>query len=99
MKTQVIFRTFLDGGDVIALFPLEPCDLSSYNCQSYQHIGQHGAACPSLMATGTRRAKPEEYASLKAELERIGYDLEIYERFPRNALEVRQQKIAEMSAH
>ena len=78
--TVVVFRTFKDGGDVIALFPT----LVNYPdgaCESYQHVGQHGAADYAHCVKITRVATPEEYAPLKAELESIGYRLEVRARF------------------
>jgi hypothetical protein len=78
--TKVIFRKFSDG-DVIALFPTIPGDVSFLTCESYQHIGQHGAAA-EFITTSTKPAKPEEYAPLLAELQAIGYDdLKIAKRF------------------
>ncbi len=71
MKTKTLFRTFRTG-DVVALFPEIPADVRGDFCQSYQAIGQHGAASPDLSHC-TRPATPEEIAPLAAELERIGY--------------------------
>lgn len=96
MKTTVIFRTFTSGSDVIAIFPLEPWDTHGHHCASYQHIGQHGAASPSLTSVHTRPATPAEIAPLKTELERIGYDLHVVSRMPRNAAEVRRAKLTEI---
>jgi len=42
----------------------------------YSHIGQHSSAHPNY-AKESRQATPEEYADLKAELEGIGYNLEV----------------------
>lgn len=72
MKTAVIFRKFKHAGDVIAIFPEIPADLSG-GLLSYQHLGQHGACSPRY--TGfTEPAKPAEYAGLLEELRTIGYD-------------------------
>jgi hypothetical protein len=80
----VIFRRFPDG-DVIALFPYLPAEcLNAWPCQSYMHIGQHGAADPRIVHD-TRPARPREYAALKTELERIGYRLAVRRRFPSDA--------------
>ena len=80
----VIFRKFPDGG-IIALFPYLPAEcLDSWPCQSYMHIGQHGAADPRIVYD-TRPARPSEYGALKAELRQIGYKLTIYQRFPSDA--------------
>ena len=82
--TIVIFRRFPDG-DVIALFPCLPAEcLDPWPCQSYMHVGQHGAADP-LIVHDTRPAQPPEYASLKAELEQHGYRLIVRRRFPCDA--------------
>ena len=74
MKDKVVFRKFNDG-QIIALFPELPCD-DRGNITSYMHIGQHGPAS-RFIVQNTKPAKPEEYADLHAELQRIGYDLEI----------------------
>lgn len=92
MKTKVIFRTFKDSGDVIALFPLIPATRNGWECMSYQHIGQHGAACPHIVRGITRLSTPNEIAPLKLELEFIGYDLELIKRFPSNAYQVRKDE-------
>jgi hypothetical protein len=77
---RVIFRKWRTGGPgVIALFP----DIQFGRrglVQSYMHVGQHGPANYPLVIRGTTPAKPEEYADLKAELERIGYVLKIAKR-------------------
>lgn len=59
---------------VIALFPDEVAD-SKGNIDSYQHIGQHGAASPELM--DNMRADANDYAALATELEGLEYNLEI----------------------
>ena len=54
----MIFRRFPDG-DVIALFPYLPAEcLNTWPCQSYMHIGQHGAADPRIVHD-TRPARPQ----------------------------------------
>lgn len=74
MKTKVIFRKFPDG-ELIALFPALAADSSPETCLSYQTTGQHGTAsldlCDELPAP-----TPEECEPLRAELKRIGYELE-----------------------
>jgi hypothetical protein len=73
MKTKTIFRTF-HTGDVIALFPEIPADRHGHYCMSYQTIGQHGAASPDLSHC-TRAATTDEIRQLRAELERVGYNI------------------------
>lgn len=70
--TRTVFRKFKDG-QILALFPYEKYDAFGLYCVSYMHIGQHSAADYSGMVAETTLAKPEEYASLKKELESIGY--------------------------
>src|SRR5262245_40222871 len=79
--TPVIFRKFPEG-DIIALFPAEPGDMSPYTCASFQHVGQHGAASVELVRD-TKAAKPAEYADLKRELESAPYRyrLKVYKRW------------------
>ena len=80
----VIFRRFPDG-DIIALFPYLPAEcLDAWPCQSYMHVGQHGAADPRIVYD-TRPARPHEYAALKTELEQIGYRLAVRRRLPGDA--------------
>jgi hypothetical protein len=79
-KTIVVFRKFKEGKDIVALFPKEIVDHNGH-CSSYQHIGQHGPASYSSCILATTPAKPHEYYHLKQELERIGYVLEVKQRF------------------
>ena len=76
-KTKVVFRVWKGEfeGDVIALFP--DIDEGHGSCSSYMHVGQHAPASYYHMITRTRPAKPAEYASLKRELENIGYNLDV----------------------
>ena len=77
-RTTVIFRKFRQG-DIIALFPEIQADMSRGNCQSYQHIGQHGAASYRIV-DNTKLATKAEYMPLADELYRIGYKLTTRER-------------------
>ena len=72
--TPVIFRTFRNGGDVIALFPTVAHDREGRYIQSYQRLGQHGPASPGLVSQHTRPATAEEIEPLRRELVQIGYD-------------------------
>ena len=76
---KVIFRKWPDG-NVIALFPQIVASVNGYLCQSYEHVGQHGAASPGIVRN-TRPAIPKEYKELKKELERIGYNPIVVKRF------------------
>lgn len=81
IHTRVIFRVLRDGGDVIALFPELPGDGNPYvTCLSYQHVGQHGAACVNLIPAYTRPASFDEYAPLLKELAALGYSVKIAHR-------------------
>ena len=40
--TKVIFRQWIIGCEIIALFPEIGVDSMGYKCQSYMRIGQHG---------------------------------------------------------
>lgn len=96
MTTPVIFRKWpkSEGGDVIAFFPADAGTNDYYNtCSSYEHVGQHGSASVDLINT-LKPAKPAEYADLKEELERIGYDdLKVYQRLQPSFLELRSKQI------
>lgn len=75
---KVCFRKFPEG-DVIALFP-GMIETKSGMINSFQHLGQHGAASPELIQ-GLQPATAQEYAPLLKELESkpYGYELEIVE--------------------
>jgi hypothetical protein len=96
-KTTVIFRVWdkRDGGGVIALFPHLPGTVfDSRSCMSYEHVGQHGPADLAGVISRTRPATPEEYEPLRRELERApyNYELDIRERTPADAFEVRNKE-------
>ena len=83
-ETPVLFRCDRSGqfkGEVTAVFPCEPDNMSGYTMSSYAHIGQHGG-CSFGWYNQTRAAKPEEYADLKAELKSAPYNyrLKVYHR-------------------
>ena len=88
-QEKVIFRAWIHGCEVIALFPEIAVDTIGYNCQSYMHVGQHGAASPNIVQD-TRPARPDEYRKLKAELEQLGYDLKVIKRFRYKHQQIRQ---------
>lgn len=92
-ETEVIFRVFKDGGDVIAMMPGIAGDMSPFTCASYQHIGQHGAADTAICRGNTRPASPDEYADLKRELEQIGYRVKVIKRMRREHLAQRKRQL------
>jgi hypothetical protein len=80
----VHFRRFKEG-DVIALFPYEPGTRDPTTCCSYQRMGQSGSAdYTSDFLKTTSPANPEDpdVKALIAELEDIGFTLEIQIRAP-----------------
>jgi hypothetical protein len=80
IATPVIFRADKDG-EVTAIFPCEPFDYEGRYMSCYAHIGQHGSCSLEWYRT-TRPAAPDEYASLKRELESASreYRLKVYRR-------------------
>lgn len=79
----VVFRKWRDTGTIIALFPELPADLLARYCDSYEAIGQHGAADYLAVVSMTTPATAEEYADLAQELARIGYTLRVVQRASR----------------
>lgn len=63
-----------ENSDLFAYFP-EETSHGNYKT-AYSHVGQHTSASPQY-AEESRPATPEEYADLKAELESIGYNLDV----------------------
>ena len=80
--TPVVFRKYPDG-EIIALFPTIPADSYGRYCQSYLHVGQHGGADYQGVIGDTTPARPAEYASLKKEIEGLGYKLRVIRKTPR----------------
>ena len=81
-KTKVIFRQWPIGCEIIALFPEIAVDTIGYNCQSYMHCGQHGAASPNVVQdTKPAILNDGSVKTLIKELEELGYNLEIIKRF------------------
>ena len=80
-ETPVVFRRYPDG-DIIALFPT--LKEQNFLCQSYLHVGQHGAADYGIVISQTKPATKKEYAELKKELESKPYEyrLKVYKRRP-----------------
>ena len=80
-KTKVIFRKF---PEIIA-------SPNPYQCLSYMHIGQHGAASAEPIGLPATR---EECKHLLSELREIGYtDLELCTRFNDSHLEKRKKML------
>lgn len=81
-KTKVVFRKDKkDPTEIIALFPEEPADYTGNECLAYAHIGQHFAANYRLAISTTEPANEKEFLNLQKELEDIGYNLEIRQKF------------------
>lgn len=92
LPTKVVFKKFKRGGDVIALFTQEPGTNDPSTCRIYQHVGQHGdmdMRHKSMLTT----CPPKEYAALKAELERIGYTLVVYQNITAGDKRIRANKL------
>lgn len=85
-KTIVVFRRWrARPRTIIALFPGEPADRNGYMCESFEHVGQHGHADYQGVIAATDPVRPDEYASLRRELEGAPYryTLDIRSRAPR----------------
>lgn len=73
--TKVIFRKYKDTKDILALFPYEVEHNGLVMC--YQHVGQHGSADYHHCVRMTTLATQEEAKDLQAELEDLGYNLNV----------------------
>jgi hypothetical protein len=89
-QEKVIFRQWDKGCEIIALFPEIATDTLGYHCQSYMHVGQHGAASPRIIED-TKPANLEDGAvkTLIKELTDLGYDLKVIKRFRYKHQEIR----------
>lgn len=96
IKTFVVYRKF--DGEIIALFPAITATYNPDDCQSYQHIGQHGAATFGPVMRNSKPASQEEYQLLHNELVVIGYEnLVVLPDVDRSQSKVfRKQRVAEL---
>ena len=78
--TKVIFRKYKSNGDILAVFPEHAGTNHPSTCSCYERVGQHGTMAVSFMAPYTVPATKRKYASLKRELEQIGYNLKVVKR-------------------
>ena len=76
-RIKIIFRVWKKSGEVIALFPEISVDHDKANVQSYENIGQHGAADYYYVVYKTKLATKEEYELLLTELTQIYDDCEL----------------------
>lgn len=82
MADEVILRRWpkKEGGRVIAIFPYDIFDLRG-SVNSYEHIGQHGAASLDLIDRTSPVSEYEEDAKdLLEELKSIGYEPKVIQR-------------------
>lgn len=79
-ETEVMFRYWQKN--VIALMPydIQSRDRGVYLAQSYMHIGQHSSADCAMIVDCSRPATEAEYASLKSEMEGLGYKVKVIHR-------------------
>lgn len=81
MVTNVVFRKWLNPNQgIIALFPDMPANIYGRYCDSYECVGQHGAADYHRIIHDSVPASGKESAQLKNELYRIGYRLKPIQR-------------------
>jgi len=97
---KVIFRRWKDTQTIIALFPEIPEGNRLQYVQSFEHIGQHGAADYQIVLNQTIPAKLSEsdVQDLIRELESRGYTLRVGKRKDKWDDAVRMRRIQEMNA-
>lgn len=93
---DVIFRKWKngnDGLDVFALFPGLAGTPDLKTCTCYQHIGQHSSADLAYCMKSSRPASEGEYAALRNELIRIGYNVNVVKNVTRQHLMSRARQL------
>ena len=93
---KVIFRVYPDG-EIIALFPQIAAGYGGYSCQSYMHVGQHGAADLYWVVKQTKLATQEEYQALLKELEQKGYNPVVAKKCTYKDQQIRQKQAGSWS--
>ena len=94
----VVFRRWRDTGGLIALFPENPADIHGWYCDSYETIGQHGAADYHGVIQMTVPARLRQCDELAQELRRIGYSLRPIKRASWRHHERRRQMACRLAA-
>lgn len=90
-----IFRVWNDGGEIYAIFPDQLADLNG-NLECWTPMG-HTAANYQVCLRSSRLAKPEEYAVVKATIERqYGYELRAVKRQSRKMHDAVQRELHEL---
>jgi hypothetical protein len=92
----VVFRQWKGNGDVIALFPSMPADLGGFYCDSYEHVGQHGAADYHGVIQHTTPYSLADAGELSRELRTIGYKLRPIRRATRRHHEARRRLASDL---
>lgn len=87
-EDKVVFRVW-PNGDVIALFPAWWAGGDC--CQSYEHVGQHGAANYAYIISRTRPASADGLQPLLDELRQIGDMPVVIQRSTRQLSEYRRR--------
>lgn len=96
---RIVIRVFKSGPDCgpLVLFPDIPGTCDPSDCQSFQRIGQHGAAHPMLCRDGsTRPATSSETEQAIRDLRATGYyseQFQVLRRFPANSRRNRENAI------
>lgn len=72
-QVDVMFRFDQHAKVVYALFPGLAGTHELHTCSCYEHVGQHSTADLRGCVNGSRPATPQEYESLKRELESAPY--------------------------
>ncbi len=100
MADKVLFLVHKDDAtsdDIFAVFPNITGNMDPNTMMGYAQVGQHSAVHMGYVDE-SRLATPEEYASLKKELEGIGYVLDVQEFTGQADFEVRERELKAMAA-
>ncbi len=80
--TDVVFRADKSGDFKDVVFAMLPHEVDDRNghVTSYQHVGQHSSANYVGCIADSRPATEAEYSDLKAEMENLGYNLNVVQK-------------------
>jgi hypothetical protein len=92
--TDTLLRYFRTG-ELIAIFPAVAGTSDPDTCMSYQTVGQHGSCDPSGLIRLTQPASlvSDSTKSFLAELERVGYKVNVVKRATAAHRKARVQQI------
>ena len=99
--TRVVLRRWkIEPHTVIALLVDDPGTNDPHTCMMYEHVGQHGAGCPSSVVGNSMPIhkldcpSASDARALMSEMRGLGYTLRVLSKVPADASSRRRSTLA-----